>query len=120
MLCKMMSSPTEEAWMAAMHCIKYLYTNRDRGIRYRSDGNQKMIGYSDSSNRPDPKDSKAQHGHVLYWMNGPIAWTSLKHRHVGCSSFENEYMALAFAGGTVMFVTKLMQEMGFEEAVTYE
>ena len=38
MLCRVMSSPTYEAWDAAMHMVKWIHINRKRGLRFYNPG----------------------------------------------------------------------------------
>ena len=90
---------------------------KDRGILFRSNASPKPICYYDSSDKKDPKDSKAQHGHVIFMCGGPILWTSKKHNHVGRSSTDNEYMAQGLACTSIMWVRSLLREMGFPELV---
>ena len=92
-LCKVMAAPDEEAYNAALHMIRYLYTHRDRGIRFRSDGNLDPLALYDASNKGDHGDSKCSAGYVIMLAGGPISWESKKLAHAGTSSSHNEYMA---------------------------
>jgi len=38
--------------------LRWMYKNKDQGIEYSSQGNQKLTAFYDSSFDPDPKDSK--------------------------------------------------------------
>ena len=44
-----------------MQMIRYAYSQRDRGIRFRSDGHSKLRAAYDASDNPDPKDGKSGH-----------------------------------------------------------
>ena len=92
-LCAVMSMPTEEAYAAALHMVKYLYCNRDRGIRFNSAGNLDPLTLYDASNKGDYGDSKVSAGYVVMFAGGPISWSSKKAQHAGTSSSHNEYMA---------------------------
>ena len=87
-----MATPSMEAFNCAMHMIAYLDGQRHRGIRFRSDATGEPICYYDSSDKKDPKDSKAQYGYVIMMFGGPILWSVKKHNHAGRSSTDNEYM----------------------------
>jgi len=117
LLCRVMSQPSHQAWKCATHMVGYLYGQRHRGIRFKSDGNSTPICYYDSSHKQDPHDSKAQWGFIIMLFDGPILWGSKKHNHVGISSSHNEYMALSQASKNVMWIRKLLVEMGFGEMV---
>lgn len=92
-LCKVMAAPDEEAYKASLHMIRYLYDQRDRGIRYRSDGNLDPLALYDASNKGDMGDSKCSAGYCIMLAGGPISWESKKLAHAGTSSSHNEYMA---------------------------
>ena len=116
-LCSVMSRPTEEAWKAAMHMVKYLHQNSDRGIRFSSDKSPIPTTFYDSSDKGSHDDEKAQYGYCIMMFGGPIAWSSKKHRHVGKSSSHNEYMAMSHAAVETKWVRDLLTEMGFESLI---
>jgi hypothetical protein len=92
-LCRVMAAPDQEALDASLHMIRYLHNHRDRGIRYRSDGNLDPLALYDASNKGDNGDSKCSAGYVIMLAGGPISWESKKLAHAGTSSSHNEYMA---------------------------
>ena len=42
-LCSVMSMPSQEAYDAALHMISYVYSQKDRGIRFNSKGNLDIL-----------------------------------------------------------------------------
>jgi hypothetical protein len=114
-----MEKPSEAAWETAMYCLHYLYSIREEGIMFRSDGNINPLCYYDSGHIQDRVDYKSYYGYVIVWMGAPIAWISKKHQHVGESSSEDEFMALNHAYKAMKWLRNLMTEMGlghlFEE-----
>lgn len=48
-----MSMPDEEAYDAALHMIKYVFEQKDRGIRFNNKGNWDLLTAYDASNKPD-------------------------------------------------------------------
>lgn len=116
-LCRLMSTPTDKAYEHALHMLSYMDSQKDRGIRYSSDGNRQVLACYDSSFKPDPKDSKCQYGYCIYFMNAPIAWCSRKHDHIALSSSHAEYMALAHTARTVVWIRNLFKEMNLGEFV---
>ena len=52
----MMAQPYDEAYDAALHMISYCNGQRDRGIKFSSNGNTELLGLYDSSNKLDPKE----------------------------------------------------------------
>ena len=110
-LCKVMAAPDEEAYNAALHMIRYLYTHRDRGIRYRSDGNLDPLALYDASNKGDHGDSKCSAGYVIMLAGGPISWESKKLAHAGTSSSHNEYMAAFRCAREVHWIREFLIEL---------
>ena len=116
-LCRAMEKPSEEAWESALYCLHYLYSIREAGITFRSDGNEIPVCYYDSGHLQDRVDYKSFYGLVIVWMGGCILWVSKKHQHVGESSAEDEYMALNHAYKRVMWLRLLFKELGFDDLI---
>ena len=68
-----MSKPTQEAFDAALHMVKYVHTQRDRGIRFNSEGSLDLLTLYDASNKGDYGDSKVSAGYVVMFAGGPIS-----------------------------------------------
>ena len=117
MLGRVMAAPTEQAWEAACHMLTYMHTHKHHGIRFTSNGNSKPVAYVDSSNKPDPTDSKCQYGYVIMWQGGCIITCSKKLAHVGLSAAHNEYMAAHWCNRHTAWMRDLLTEMGIEDAV---
>ena len=47
-LCAVMSMPSQEAFNAALHMVAYVYSQKDRGIRFSSDGNLDLLTLYDA------------------------------------------------------------------------
>ena len=119
-LTKVMSRPSYNAYKEAMRMIAWMYSQRDRGIKFTSTGNAPAVAFSDASNKPDPNDGLCHYGFVLMFKGGPIASVSKKLAHVGLSAhaMHNEYMALRFAASTVTWYRQLMSEIGCKHYVS--
>ena len=115
LLCRVMATPYDEAFDAALHMISYCYGQRERGIRFRSDGNMMPLGLYDASNKPDDKDSKCIAGHVVMLAGGPVIWQSKKAAHVGASSSHNEYMAAFHCAKDCKWIRDLLIELDLGE-----
>lgn len=122
MLGRVLSRPTEEAFRAAIHMMKYMYANRNRGLRYTSDDCGDPIAYVDASNKADPTDSKCMFGYCITWQGAAVISYSKKLCHVGLSAGHNEYMALHWVNRHTCWLRDLLREMGLpitEATVTY-
>ena len=110
-LCGVMSKPTQEASDAALHMVKYVHSQRDRGIRFNSEGNLDLLTLYDASNKGDYGDSKVSAGYVVMFAGGPISWSSKKAQHSGTSSSHNEYMAAFHAAKETKWIRDLLMEL---------
>jgi hypothetical protein len=109
-LCKLMATPTDEAWDAALHLLKYLQQTKRRGIRF-TECDYEPSAFVDASNRDDPSDGLTQYGYAIFW-GGPLVVKSAKLSHVGINSTYNEYMALHHAIKQIVWIRKIMEEIG--------
>ena len=109
-LCKLMSTPTDVAWKAALHMLQYIKQHRATGITF-SEIHEPPIAFVDASNKDDPTDGKTQYGYLIHW-GGPLIAKSGKLSHVGINSTYNEYMALHHCIKQVVWLRQLMDESG--------
>ena len=118
-LCRLMSRPNERAWKAALHMVKWLYQERERGIVFSSKGNAKPIAYSDASNESDPADGKAQSGYCIMLAGAPVVWGSSKLKHVSPtgSAAHVEYMALSQCNQGVYWLRQLLEELECDDMI---
>ena len=98
-----------------MQIIRDAYSQRHRGIRFRSDGHPKLRASYDASDNPDPKDGKSNYGYSACLFDGPLHAVSKKTTRVGTSSTHNEYIAHAEMAKCLVFIQNLFIEMGFPE-----
>lgn len=115
-LCKLMATPTDDAWRCALHMLMYLHQNRRRGIRF-CEGDGEPVAFVDASNRDDPHDGRTQYGYSIHW-GGPLIVKSGKLNHVGINSTYNEYMALTHCIKQVWWLRQLMTEIGLASRVS--
>jgi hypothetical protein len=101
-LCRLMSCPTEEAWRAGLHMVKYLHGRREYGIQFTAQDAPKLSVYYDASNKGTVGEGTAIGGHVAMLSGGPIEWCcrKLPKDTPGQSSHHNEYMTLSAASKT--------------------
>jgi len=101
----------KEAYKASLHMVRYVYNHRERGIRFRSDGNWDLLALYDASNKGDHGDSKCCAGYVITLAGGPVCWESKKLGHAGTSSSHNEYMAAFRCAREVHWLREFLLEL---------
>ena len=104
------------AWACALHMLRYLQLNRERGIRF-SETTDAPMAFVDASNKDDPTDGKTQYGYSIMW-GGPLATKSGKLKHVGINSTYNEYMALHHCIKQVVWTRQLLDEIGLQSFIS--
>eukprot|EP01050_Picozoa_sp_SAG11_P021443 SAG11_NODE_3816_length_2210_cov_4.887731_2_plen_358_part_00 len=109
------SASGHEALRAATQMVQYSYSQRDRGIKCRSDGNNKLLTLCDASDKPDPKDGKGTMGTIGFLFDMPIFAKATKTPRVGMSSTHCECMAQTECTKTIVYCHELLKEMGFPE-----
>lgn len=110
---RVLSHPSLRDWKAALHCVKWMLQNKNRGILFSSRHPNYFSIFVDASNNPDSR-SLCQSGHVAYMMGGPVCWESKRNPHADCAAPRNEYMAMHGVCGTINWVRALMKDAGFE------
>jgi hypothetical protein len=115
MLCKMMGTPTEAAWKAALYCLAYCYGTKDKGVKFkRVDGQPEITAWYDASNKGDEASKgRAMAGYCVMISGSPIEWRSRLNAHPGQSAQHNEYQALAATCKAGVWVRHMLVEMGF-------
>jgi hypothetical protein len=115
MLCKMMGTPTEQAWKAGLHCLAYCYATKNTGLKFkRVNGKPELTAWYDASNKADEAaKGRAIAGYMVAISGSPTEWRSRMNAHPGQSAQHNEYQALAAACKATVWVRHMLTEMGF-------
>ncbi|KAI3506207.1 hypothetical protein L1887_28563 [Cichorium endivia] len=106
-----MQNPRESHGGAIKHILRYLRGTTGYGIKYERMGQNRLIGYSDSSHNIDPDDGKSTTGHIFYYGSSPITWCSQKQDTVALSSCEAEFMAATAAACQAIWLQDLLGEI---------
>jgi hypothetical protein len=80
-------------WMAAKHMLRYLDGTIGYGLRYVSDGDVKLQGYTNSDWAGSVVDGKSTSGCCFNLGSSMISWLSRKQTSVALSTAEAEYIA---------------------------
>ncbi len=118
MCCRVMSRPSRKAWAFAMQILAWLRDHKTRGKRFRSDYDEHgLVASVDASFKPDPKDGRCQHSHVVQWKGGTLCLFSAKHKHAGFGTPAVEYMAIRWAAARVRGFRNLLEELGLHKVI---
>ena len=90
--------------------MKYLLATAELKLKLGGDGD--LIGYADADWAGDKSDRKSNSGFIFKLGNGPVSWTARKQQCVTLSSTEAEYVALSEACKELVWMMKLMRDVG--------
>ncbi|XP_036340550.1 secreted RxLR effector protein 161-like [Rhagoletis pomonella] len=96
----------------AKHVLRYLKGTIDLKLRYHRLGHP-IECYVDADWGADVGDRKSYTDSAFYAAGAVFSWKSKKQNVVALSSTEAEYVALSTAAKEVIYIRKLLHEMGF-------
>ena len=114
---KYCNKPLAKHWTAVKRIFRYLRGTSEYGIVYESNGDRKLVGYSDASWAGDQTDRKSVSGYCFFIGNSIVSWRSSRQTCVALSTAEAEFVALAGAAEEAVWIGKFFTELGF--AVDY-
>ncbi|MBW0573189.1 hypothetical protein O181_112904 [Austropuccinia psidii MF-1] len=91
-LSQFLEKTSSQHWTSFKRILRYLKGTKSSGITYHQTGENKIIGYSDSSFAED-LECRSWSGHVFTFAQGIISWKSKKLGGVSSSLTEAEYRA---------------------------
>ncbi|XP_056862388.1 secreted RxLR effector protein 161-like [Raphanus sativus] len=110
-LSRYMQSPKVSHEAALEVVLWYLKGTCDYGICFKRAEESRVVGYSDSSHNVDEDDGRSTTGHVFYYADCPITWSSHKQETVALSSCEAEFMAATDAAKQAIWLQDLQGEI---------
>lgn len=114
-LSRYMQAPRTSHGAALKQILRYLRGTCSLGLYYPRGGGIKLLGFSDSSHNVDNDDGKSTTGHIFYFGESPITWSSTKQEIVALSSCEAEFMAATEAEKQAIWLQELLSEATGEE-----
>jgi hypothetical protein len=117
MLGRHLMASGEEHRTAAKRVLRYLKGTMDQGIVYgrRTDGNIRLVGYSDADWAGDRATRRSTTGYVFVLAGGAICWASRLQPTVALSTAEAEYMAACSATQEALFQRQLLSDLDFPQ-----
>ena len=110
-LSRYMQSPKVSHETALKVILRYLQGTRSFGLSFKRSNDGRVEGYSDSSHNVDEDDGRSTSGHVFYYADCPITWSSHKQETVALSSCEAEFMAATDAAKQAIWLQELLGEI---------
>lgn len=108
------SAPRSSHETGAKHVMRYLKGTKNLGIRYTG-GKIQLRAAVDASWADDVDTAESQYGWVIFLCGGVISWKSALMRCTATSTTEAEYVGLADLVCELIYLTSLLNEMGFPQ-----
>jgi Reverse transcriptase (RNA-dependent DNA polymerase) len=110
-----MQNPTKHHFGVAKRILKYISGTADYGLWYGSKNSFELVGYSDSDWAECVEDRRSTSGYVFSCGSSAISWSSKKQSTVALSSSEAEYVAVNSAACQVIWLRKILEDVGQEQ-----
>jgi len=105
-------NPRKEHWQAAKHVLRYLKQTKDLGISFYKT-HESLKAFVDADWAGDTDSRRSHSGNTLILAGGPIVWCSRRQKSIALSTMEAEYMALSDVVKEVVYIRRLIKEIGF-------
>jgi hypothetical protein len=110
-----MEKPLESHWNATKAVLRYLKRTFDYGIKYTDASDVELIGYSDSNWAGNLNDRRSTTGYAFFIRSRVVSWSGKNHPIVSLSSTEAEYKSLCEKNCEVVWLRRLLQDVGKEQ-----
>jgi len=105
--------PTMTHLKAARQGLRYLKGTTDQGITYDGKKGLKIEAWSDA-NWGTEEGRESISGFVFTIAGGAVSWSSKKQSSVALSTTESEYMAILHALKEMIWIHRLLEELGYD------
>ncbi|CAI6007470.1 unnamed protein product [Closterium sp. NIES-65] len=136
-LARVVQNLSEEQVDAAERVVKYLNSHPSIGVQYSASAQVKQKGvevlkekgerlgegklfltcFTDATWASEKEDSSSVGGYICVVGGGPVSWRSKKQSETALSSVESEYMAMFHGVKEVIWLRRLLEEIGQEQKV---
>lgn len=111
---RLQSQTTEESWIHLKCVLRYLKKTKDLKLIYKDSSAPILQAYSDADWAGDINSRKSTSGFVIKVFGNLIQWASRKQNCVALSTCEAEYVALSITVSEVLWIQKLLLDLGFD------
>jgi histone deacetylase 1/2 len=113
-VCQFLHSPSLVHWGLVKRILRYVKGTIELGLRINKCTSTLISGFADADWAGCPDDRRSTGGLAVFLGSNLISWSARKQPTVSRSSTEAEYKALANVTAEVMWVRKLLDELGIK------
>lgn len=117
-VCQFLHAPTTVHWCAAKRILRYVQGTIHLGLKIGDSKSTTVSAFSDADWAGCVDDRRSIGGFAVFLGGNLISWAARKQATVSRSSTEVEYKVLANATAEMMWVQKLLVELGVPHAPT--
>jgi hypothetical protein len=114
-LIQYMVEPRSFHLVATKHVMRYMKGTIDYGLRYASDHEISLQGFTDSDWADSVADRKSTSGCYFNMRSTMISWFNKKQTSVALGTTEEEYIATCSASSEVVWLRKILVELFYLE-----
>jgi hypothetical protein len=115
-LCRYLSSPGPAMWTAAKRVLRYLKGTRHFALKFSAEPSPNQVScYVDSSHADDHDTRRSRCGYLLYHGDNLVGWKTQMQKRVALSTAEAEYRAATIATKEVIWLRRLLGELGMPQ-----
>lgn len=112
-LAQKVCQPTQNDWVELKRVLKYLKGTINFNLRLSATKFDDLLyAYTDANWAEDRLDRKSNTGYVIFVCGGAVSWCSKKQTCVALSSTEAEFIALSEGSMEVIWIRRLLEELG--------
>jgi hypothetical protein len=108
-----MHQPQEEHMNAVWRILRYLKGTVSHGILFKPNRHLEIQGYTDADWAGSPGDRKSTSGYFTLVGGNLVTWRSKKQKVVALSSAEAEFRGIARGLTEILWLRKLLTELGY-------
>lgn len=109
---KFNANPSEAHMTAVKRIMRYLKGTADLALIYRKSEEEMVLAYSDADWAGDIDDRHSTTGNVCMMAKGAVSWLSKKQATVALSTAEADYVALSSVTQEVIWIRRLLSDIG--------
>ena len=110
---RFMHCPQVQHMEAVMRILRYLKGTSNRGVLFGNNGNLNLMAYTDADWAGDKDSRKSTSGYFTLVGGNLVTWRSKKQNVVALSSAEAEFRGIAKGVTEILWLRKLLCELGF-------
>lgn len=111
LISRYMENPTEMHLQATKRILRYIKGTIGFGVLYKKEGNQELLGYTNSDYAGDQNDRKSTSGYVFLMSSGAVSWSSKKQPVVTLSTTEAEFISATHCACQAVWLKRILKEL---------